>query len=123
VRILTNILLITMLASCPVLCGSAGEVLGLHCGHSQAHSAQAPLVPSPSNDDDCVCNGAIRASDAGFRLGDLDPAFSPLSLDTAFGLVGLIDPRAIMASAPVRLPNGHPPRGTSIPSLLPVSRC
>jgi hypothetical protein len=123
VRFVLSLLLVSLLASCPVLCGSAGEVLGLHCEHTKAHAQSATPGPIPANDDDCVCNGALLHCHADLRVADLNPDALPFCLDATCGEVLVIQLRLIALSDPHALPNGQVARGISVSTLLPVARC
>lgn len=70
-RLTLSLFLVFLLASCPIVCGTAHASSGEQAGHSHAsgdggHSG----LPAPANDDDCLCNGALRASDHGSHLND-----------------------------------------------------
>ena len=119
-RVLTNLLLVSLLASCPVLCGSAGEVLGLHCDH---HSTSPTPGPVPANDDDCVCNGALLHASSTVRIADLNPEFLPLPLDMHGAIAFLATPVLPTFASAHALPNGQLARGVAIVTLLPVVRC
>jgi hypothetical protein len=91
VRFALSAILIGLLATCPIVCGTADE----HAPDGQAHSQSG--LPTPANDDDCLCNGALKAGDASWDLSlghhDLGPALS---------LAGFALPT--VALAPVTLP-------------------
>ena len=72
-RTLTVLLLTSMIGSCPILCGSVGEVLGLHAHEEHGSHGKNP-GSTPTNDDDCVCNGAILSAQAnhGFSAVGVD---------------------------------------------------
>jgi hypothetical protein len=58
------LVLIAVLASCPIVCGAVEASLGLRDGtHGPVGDGDHP-VPYPVNDDDCVCNGALKSDDA-----------------------------------------------------------
>jgi hypothetical protein len=79
-----SLLLIALLASCPIVCGTAHARSGDDGGgHGHAKAPGSPL-PAPANDDDCACNGAVKAADAWSSSGLSDLA---LSLDSPFALL------------------------------------
>jgi hypothetical protein len=123
VRIALNVVLITLLASCPVLCGSEGAILGLHRQHSATHSGGLAPIPAPANDDDCVCNGALVCYQAPVRVADLNPDGLPLLLHAM-----LFDAISVLPSSPATndsnvLPNGAVERARAPVTLLPIARC
>lgn len=67
-----SLLLIVLLASCPIVCGTAHALAGDQdtVGHHHGPNGKSSL-PAPANDDDCLCNGAIKATN-GCVSFDLD---------------------------------------------------
>lgn len=92
-RVSFAMILVGLLASCPIACGTAHASSCAHGGerHREDHRDRSDL-PAPANDDDCLCNGAIKAADStgsygSFPLGDWIDALPPEV--SAFGSVGL----------------------------------
>lgn len=71
-RLLLTGLLVAVLASCPIVCGTVIA----HVDHGGASGA-----PHPVNDDDCLCNGALKA-------GGKDSLAPLLALDRLDATVG-----------------------------------
>jgi hypothetical protein len=64
VRVILAGFLIVILVSCPILCGTAEVALGLkHGAATHLHDSGKGDRPGshPVNDDDCICNGALKA--------------------------------------------------------------
>ncbi len=116
-----SLILITLLASCPIVCGTAHALSGDDGGGHGHGRAPGSSLPAPANDDDCACNGAVKSADAWSSAGLSDLA---LSLDSPFGLP-LPD---LFAHVPALSP-GHEGVAASgfgdarCRALLPVLRC
>jgi hypothetical protein len=91
VRRALSTILIVLLATCPIVCGTADD----HAPSGRM-TGQSPL-PAPANDDDCLCNGALKVGDSSWDLG-LQGHDQP----SALALVGFALPTA--ALAPVASP-------------------
>jgi hypothetical protein len=122
-RLVLSLMLITMLASCPVLCGSEGAILGLHRQHSATHSGGLAPVPAPANDDDCVCNGALVCCQAPVRVADLNADGLPLPLHTMLFDAIFVLPWSVAPPDRNALPNGTVERALAAVTLLPIARC
>lgn len=86
-RTLVNLLLIGLIAACPIFCEAAEFGQDLHqCQPNSACNDHGIPDPSPCSDDggSCICRGAIQAADV--RLSNSDatclplPLFAPLAL-------------------------------------------
>ena len=104
VRTVFVLTLIALLAACPLLCGTAGEVAG-----AETHGA----IPGPVNDDDCLCNGALKAADGDLRTAGLDLTTWPPG--SALPCGGLVAPR------PALLPSASP--ADRAEDACPGARC
>jgi hypothetical protein len=78
--LLTGIL-VFFLASCPLWCATFEASLGACHQHAGRHHAtdQDQPAPTPVNNDDCVCNGAVCPTDGSSTIPSL----------SAWGLGGL----------------------------------
>lgn len=62
------LILIILLASCPIVCGTAGAAFGITvCDHAPNGDHDHP-ASHPVNDDCCACNGALRVDDTAQEL-------------------------------------------------------
>ncbi len=88
-RAFLSLLLIGLIASCPIVCGTAHDPSS-DDGHHHASGGDHPL-PAPVNDDCCVCNGALACSpgNASHSLG-LDLSAGPHPWDVPCILMGLL---------------------------------
>jgi hypothetical protein len=78
VRVVCAAVLIVLIVACPFLCGSGEVGRGPHrreaAGGDPAHSGVP--IHCPQDGDECICNGAVKATDV--RLPDLDASGVPL---------------------------------------------
>jgi hypothetical protein len=123
IRSVLKLTLVSLLATCPVICGSEGAVLGLRTQHTAAHSASTIPSPAPANDDDCVCNGALIHCHSSVRIADLNPDSLPLDLHSCLDASVSTSLQVLLTSEPHSLPNRTPARGVAMVTLLPVARC
>ncbi|MBX6313566.1 MAG: hypothetical protein IRY99_11710 [Isosphaeraceae bacterium] len=77
-RLFVNLALIFVLATCPFWCATAEATFGWHHGHGCHHTDSGFPATSPTNDDDCVCNGGLKADQTLIQLTDLQPGDLPL---------------------------------------------
>lgn len=124
-RSLLTLLLIGVIAACPLFCEAAAPGQGLHqCQPDTACDDHGVPNPSPCSDDggNCVCSGAIQA--AGVRTSDHD--LTPLASPTPFALPAFDLRRPLslhlawVGAATGLVPFGDP--GT-VCALLQVYRC
>ena len=93
-----SVILIGLLATCPIVCGTADAHAPNHGEARDAHGAAGQSgLPTPANDDDCLCNGVLKAGDT---ASDLD--FGSLSQPLLVAMSGFALPTASLA--PVELP-------------------
>jgi hypothetical protein len=59
-RAFLSLLLISLVGSCPIVCGTAHAASCDHGAGSHHPRGERSDLPAPANDDDCVCNGAIK---------------------------------------------------------------
>lgn len=74
-RLLRVLGLVTAILLCPFVCGVANEHAGAQqteCPNDDPCESGAP-IHCPAESGNCVCQGAIRATDV--RVGDLDSAY------------------------------------------------
>jgi hypothetical protein len=79
VRNLVTLLLIGLIAACPIFCVAAESAQGLHqCQADTTCDDHGVPSPSPCSDDggSCICSGAIQAVDV--RPPGPDSSLSPL---------------------------------------------
>lgn len=76
VRSLINTLLACLILACPFLCGA--DEVGHSVQHEHARKGDAP-AHCPENSDNCVCRGAVQASDVRATAPDAG-ASAPLFL-------------------------------------------
>lgn len=125
-RSLLTLLLIGVVAACPLFCEAAGSGQGLHqCQPDTACDEHGAPNPLPCSDDggNCVCSGAIQA--AGVRVSDHDDP-APLTPPTLFALPALAL-RHPCSLHPIRdgAATGLAPFGDSgtVRALLQIYRC
>ena len=94
-RSVLSAILIGLLATCPIVCGTA-DAHASEGGDAHGAAGQSDL-PTPANDDDCLCNGALKTGDTATDL-DFEAQSQPLDL----ALCGFALPTASLA--PVALP-------------------
>ena len=66
-RLALALVLVGLLASCPIVCGTAQAAACHHGGGTHRHvdsERERSDLPVPANDDDCICNGAIKAAES-----------------------------------------------------------
>jgi hypothetical protein len=127
-RSLLTAILVFFLASCPLWCATFETSLGACHQHGGRHHATGDgdqPAPTPVNNDDCVCNGAVPPLDASSTVASLSPTdgcLPPLhwALTCDLGLainLGLA-PRPVMAG-------NAPPWGHCAPdrAMLQSLRC
>lgn len=57
-------ILIVLLATCPIVCGTADACVCVQGEVGVAHGTPGQSgLPAPANDDDCLCNGALKAGE------------------------------------------------------------
>ena len=118
-RIAIALILVSLLASCPIACGTAHAAACGHGGerHGSDHRDRSDM-PAPANDDDCICNGAIKSADASGICG-LDCSSSVF--DALPPSIPSVDStRFDEAAASIELP---PPRASSSGLRRTVLRC
>src|SRR5438132_544792 len=71
-RVFLVSILMGIVVSCPILCGTVEASLHAPNGTHVPSSGREAPVPHPINDDDCFCNGAIKADDSLNRHFDFD---------------------------------------------------
>ncbi|MEO6811623.1 MAG: hypothetical protein ABI353_21125 [Isosphaeraceae bacterium] len=72
------LILVGLLASCPIVCGTAGAAFGITlCDHAPNGDHDHP-ASHPVNDDCCACNGALRVDDAPLDLTTPQPDGLPV---------------------------------------------
>ena len=72
-------ILVVLLATCPIVCGTADAHAPVRGEACDGHGAPGQSgLPAPANDDDCLCNGALKAGDTASDLG-LGATSQPLS--------------------------------------------
>ncbi|RUL87011.1 hypothetical protein [Tautonia sociabilis] len=84
-RSLVAVLLVGLIAACPLVCEAAGSDQSLHqCQPDTTCDEPGAPDPAPCSDDggNCICSGAIQG--VGVRVSDHDP--TPLPTPTLFAL-------------------------------------
>ena len=114
-RLVASILLIALLASCPIVCGTAHAA---SCDRAEPHPASddASGFPTPANDDDCLCNGALKAGDADRSAAEI--SVGPLGSTIATPLPTLLLPLRIVA-----LPLASRRNAAIAPPVRAILRC
>lgn len=98
-RCVLSATLIVLLATCPIVCGTADAHAPVRGELGDAHGAPGhPGLPAPANDDDCLCNGALKAGESASDLG-LDTQSQP-SCD-ALASLALAVPRHELVDSPL----------------------
>ena len=76
VRTSLSLILVVLLATCPIVCGTAHAGISFDEGHAHGHDGRSGL-PAPANDDDCLCNGALKTADITSTFG-VDSDWQPM---------------------------------------------
>lgn len=92
-------LLLSILASCRVLCATSSCVCDQGMIHTR-HEDPANQAPHPVNDDHCLCNGGLQVSDAAPLVKSLDPCLAVLPIDLPYCPLGFLP---MPAECPSRL--------------------
>lgn len=110
--------LIGLLASCPIVCGTSHSSNGCAGSHRHDEGGSSPL-PAPANDDDCLCNGALKASSDRPALdGPTDRVDYPVAPASPFASLRLPARSDLPPAGPLAAASGG--RGTA---RLPFLRC
>lgn len=86
-RGLVAVLLVGLVIVCPLLCGASEAACGAHEHNASQDCPEEPARPAhcPQDQNNCICNGAVRADEA--RAFDLD-------------VIGFIDLPALVHTPP-----------------------
>jgi hypothetical protein len=80
VRPILTFILATLLTLCPVLCGGEEFGLGAYLHGTSDAPSHAP-GNCPEQGDDCICRGAVQASNVRVPDADADAVGLPMLLD------------------------------------------
>lgn len=84
VRTLAVLFLAGLIFACPLLCGAVEDCQVAERAHSDGSPSHAP-AHCPEDGDDCVCRGAVQATDVRVPHGDVNGLPALLQ-----GLVGIL---------------------------------